>query len=236
MGIIMGIIIIILAIVFGIALIRWLIGIALNLVFFTILNLGFLPAGLHIAKDISPVGVYVIPYIGALIEVPLHYFLTLWINIIDFICWIPSKIPGLNFLLEFIKKCPDKDLTTHGVDPLIGMLGLTGHRNFITHSVLNPYIFLILLIGTILYFVLGFVNKKIQEVLGICIAMCLFIHSAHLFADCMPGQWIGGALIKSAFIGTWNAFFSKAWLLIQGILSIRIGFCYCKIDEKSETA
>lgn len=224
-----GIFIIILAIFFAVALIRWLIKAAFHFVFFTILNLGFLPAGLHIAKDISPVGVYVIPYIGAIIEVPLHYFLTLWINVIDFICWIPSKIPVLNSFLEFIKRCPDKDLTTHGVDPLIGMLGLTGHRNFITHSILNPYILMICLIGTLLFFIFGFINEKIRNILGTCVAMCLFIHSAHLFADCMPSQWIGGALIKSAYIGTWNAFFSKIWLLSQGIISIRIGIWYCEM-------
>lgn len=71
------IVIIIMAICFAIALIRT----AVWALFFRVLNLGFLPAGIGIAEGIAETGVYVLPsFLGQLVEVPLHFFLTLWIQ------------------------------------------------------------------------------------------------------------------------------------------------------------
>lgn len=204
--------------------------------FFFILNLGFLPTGYDIAKNIKPTGVYVIPFIGAIIEVPLHFFMTLWINIVDFICWLPSKIPLISSALKFIDKCPDLDLTTHGVDPLIEKFGLTGHRNFVTHSILNPYILIILVIGTVLYLLSKCISKKIKNIIIISLSLCLAVFSAHLFADCMPNAWLGGALIKAKIFGksiTFNAFISKLWLFVNGLAALRVsGFYASRLGEE----
>ena len=199
-------------------------------IFFKILNLGFLPSGLDIDNNIKVIGEYTIPFIGAVIEVPLHFFMTLWINIVDFICWIPSKIPIVREALRFIKMCPDLDLTTHGLDPLIGILGLTGHRNFITHSILNPYILLILFVGILLCFLLHLANNEvcewIGEMIGWILVLVLLIHSAHLFADCMPQKWTGAALIRVSIFNirfvVLNGFLSKCWLMLNGFLAIKI--------------
>lgn len=226
------IIVIVLAIIF----LRWFVGKLLYVLFFEVLNLGFLPAGLNLIENIRPLGVYTIPLIGPIIEVPLHFLMTLWINIVDFVCWILCKIPFLNMELTFIKGCPDLDLTTHGTDELIGVLGLTGHRNFITHSILNPYIVIIVAIGFILYFITGIFSKKIQNFIASCVITCLCIHSAHLFADCMPRAWEGGALIKVKIfeisILKFNGFFSKLWLLGNGIFTIYIGSFFTKNMEE----
>lgn len=224
------IVIIIMAICFAIALIRT----AVWALFFRVLNLGFLPAGIGIAEGIAETGVYVLPsFLGQLVEVPLHFFLTLWINIIDFVCAILSLIPFGKELLLMVKVCPDLDLTTHGTDPIIGFLGLTGHRNFITHSVLNPYILLIVLSGIVIYCIgrlIRIIFPKIGSVIcGIavaCVGMSLLILSAHLFADCMPKKWTGAALIRVhiAFIKfTLFPIMSKIWLLVNGVLSAVFG-------------
>lgn len=202
--------------------------------FFRILNLGFLPAGIGIGEGIAETGVYVLPFfLGSLIEIPLHFLLTLWINIVDFACAILSVIPFVKELLYLVKVCPDLDLTTHGIDPVIGFLGLTGHRNFITHSVLNPYILMIVLAGLVLY-LFGFVIKRFLPGIGtficsiavVCVSMSLFIHSAHLFADCMPKGWNGSALIK-VHIGFIKfvlfPILSKLWLLVNGIFAMVLG-------------
>ena len=198
--------------------------------FFKILNLGFLPSGLDIDNNIKVIGTYTIPFLGSVIEVPLHFFMTLWINIVDFVCWIPSKIPILREVLYLVKVCPDLDLTTHGTDLLIGTLGLTGHRNFITHSVLNPYILLIFFTGIILYFFLHCINSEICKWIGDAIrgilVLVFLIHSAHLFADCMPQKWTGASLIKVYAFNIrfiiLNGFLSKCWLMLNGFGAIKI--------------
>lgn len=202
-------------------------AILLEGLFFNILNLAFLPAGLDIAANTSMTGVYTIPLIGAFIEVPLHYIFSLVINVVDFLCWFICKIPLIGNIIEFIEKCPDKDLTTHGTDPIIGFLGITGHRNFITHSVLNPYVIIFIVLSVILIFALGSLNEVVGMIFRFLLFFGLLTFSCHLLADCMPSAWTGAALIRVKIFGlqifTLNGFFSKLWLMLNAIVSGGIG-------------
>lgn len=206
----------------------------MNVIFFNILNLAFLPAGLKLADKIKPVGVYVL---CGIIEVPLHYFMTLYINIVDFALWIPAKIPVLNSVLKFIKTCPDKDLVTHGIDPLIDFFGMTGHRNAFTHSVLNPYIVIIVAICVVLAIVVGYFSESVSNFFNMMAVVTLMILSAHLFADAMPQKWMGAAYIRlqifNIHIITFNAFFSKLWLILNGFVCLYIAGKLLGEDEES---
>lgn len=178
----------------------------------TIITLSFLPSGImrgfsHRMMDGS-ISNTIIPIIGGL----FNYITVLIINIIDFFCWLISFIPLVNLLLYTIYRSPDFDL----------VLGVA-HRNFISHSVLNP-VFLVYV--AIVAIVVRVISRIPENILGFIKSILLIIGLSfvgHLLADTMPAGWKGFAMIKIAFtekpILTLPAIFSKLWLYLNAIFS-----------------
>lgn len=184
-----------------------------NLIY-SILTLSFLPHALGMFD--GNVGSYSIPIIGQFIEVLINYFVAAFINLIDFFIWFINWIPGVNWIINFIYRSPD--MVERYLPDIFG--GLAGHRNFITHSILNP-VFLVYLIICLIIIIL--VHKtSISDLIKIILFFIGLTFVCHLLADTMPKSWRGTAHIKLFLFTkfyTLPAFLSKLWLYMNAVLS-----------------
>lgn len=179
--------------------------------FYSILTLSFLPNGLGIFD--GEVTTYFIPIVGYIINCIVVAF----INILDFIIWFIYWIPGVHTIIDLVHRAPD-------IDQLESFKLIFGqhHRNFITHSVLNP-IFLLFLVLTFII-----IKSLKQSEVGIIVSILLFVIGltfvGHLLADTMPGSWRGFSTIKVYFFVKFFSlpgFLSKIWLYINSYLSVK---------------
>ncbi len=198
-------------IIIGIAVIcvfGWLVGGIIDITS-SILTLDFLPKGVNMLAD-SKMSTYSIPIIGFLI----NYLVWVFVNILDFIIWCVHWIPGVDFYIDVIYACPDIDLpnTSWGIFK-------ASHRNFITHSVLNP----IFIIAIILCGLISFILPPVGIIL---IMLTCLTFSGHLLADTMPNAWVGTSFIQ---VKLWGAgfhlgeWFSQIWLYINALMPIIVG-------------
>ena len=106
--------------------------------------LGFLPSGMEVAtghRILNNTDFRIITLIPIL-EPLFSFVISILCNVIDFFLWFIAWIPGVKQGIAFIYSLPDLDQTYKNFFP--------NHRNFITHSVLNPGFLLVTLIGIIL--------------------------------------------------------------------------------------
>lgn len=177
--------------------------------------LGFLPSGMKTATGNKIL--YNTDYrVYALIPVvePLFgWFISALCNIFDFFLWFITWVPGIKQVTGFIYSLPDMD--QHAVKIFCN------HRNFITHSVLNPGFIII----TLFSFILSKIGKCKE--LGECIlGLSALIFSLHFFADSMPLDWKGFALIHISILKrnlfTLPPLLSKIWLILNAFLALKI--------------
>ena len=183
--------------------------------FFT---LSFLPHAIGMFD--GNVSIYIIPIIGPTIGVMFNYLVAAFVNLVDFAIWLIHWIPGLDYLFNIVYTAPD------GVERLFPNIfgGIGGHRNFITHSVLNP-VFLI-------YLVVHKVSCKIHEALASLVTLIGLTFICHLLADTMPQAWMGAANIKIYLFQNWlmlPPLFSEIWLYMNAGLGLFLMF---KIAEE----
>lgn len=176
--------------------------------------LGFLPSGIETATghkllyNTDYKQVTLIP----VVEVLICYFISILCNLMDFMLWFIAWIPGLKQLIALIYAAPDMDLLFPSVFHL--------HRNFITHSVLNP----LFLISGVLMVLLG---RFFEWIKAIFLFVAL-LFALHFLADAMPLKWVGFANI---YVGLGSVklfylppFLSKLWLLLN------VGAIYFVLD------
>lgn len=173
---------------------------------------GFLPSGIETATghrllyNTDYRVVTLIPIIEPLIWMIISFVC----NIFDFILWFIAWIPGVKQIINLVYSLPDIDQIFTNIFP--------NHRNFLTHSILNP--------GFIVIMVLGFILGRINEAFKSINIIVGSIFAVHLFADTMPLKWGGFANVYIG-LGTYKllslpGFLSKAWLLVNGMLALRI--------------
>lgn len=173
---------------------------------------GFLPSGIEVATGhrLLHNTDYRIVTLIPVIEPLICIIISAICNIFDFLIWFIAWIPGIKQLIALIYSLPDIDQIYRNIFP--------NHRNFITHSVLNPGFIVTMFIG----FLLGKINDGLK-IISIFIAM---IFAVHLFADMMPLKWGGFANIYIS-IGSYKllalpSFGSKLWLMSNGIIALRL--------------
>jgi len=169
---------------------------------YSIFTLNFLPGAFHMFD--GNMSSYTIPIVGGVIEPIINYVCILFLNIVDFLLWFLHWIPGVGYVMDRIYKAPDEVEKTYDLV----------HRNFITHSIFNPRIVVILVIGFVLLYVIGKISREVSSLISYLICFTLIIFACHLIADTMPQSWVGFALIKTPLF-TLNALFSKLWLYIN---------------------
>lgn len=172
-----------------------------------LLTLGFLPKALNMMD--GNVTSYTIPIIGVVVEVFLNWIAAIFINLIDFCLWLVNWIPGVRQIIAFVYRAPDA--AEHLFPQLFGM----SHRNFITHSAINPIFLGFLLVG--------FILARAFPPLKVFVMLIGLSFVCHLLADTMPQAWQGTALIKVyLFRGffTLPRFFSKLWLYINVVIAL----------------
>lgn len=177
-----------------------------------ILTLDFLPNGLDILND-SKMQTYSIPIIGFLI----NYIVWVFVNLVDFVTWFIHWIPGVKTLMDIIYTCPDLDLPNSPLE-----IFRSSHRNFITHSALNPIFIVFIIVSSL---VSGLVPRNpIGTLLAIVALIIGLTFSCHLLADTMPRGWMGTAFIQVKLYGhglfTLGNWFSQIWLYINAIIAI----------------
>jgi len=183
-----------------------------------IITLEFLPSGMEVIKGESisadsNIRTSIIPIIGFLINI----FIMLLINIIDFIIWPFSWIPGLSNLISFIGGSHDIDQTSSI---------FTHHRNFLSHSVLNPII--------LIYSWISYKFRKVS-ILNFILILPLIAFAAGILADTMPRGWGFYSYIHISLLGfrifSLSAFFTRLWLFLNSfiLISLTAGFI---TDEK----
>lgn len=127
----------------------------------------------------------------------INYLLMLIINIIDFIIWFFSWIPGYRHLIKSITKAHDID--NYNVRGIIAS-HFSNHRNFFTHSILNPIIFI--------YIVIAIIIKQIKSfAVSFLISLPLLGFLGGLLADTMPNGWTQNLSRIHLFSITFNPFF-----------------------------
>lgn len=174
------------------------------------LTLGFLPMGLRVRKGTN-LHSWRIPIIGPLV----NYVTACLVNIIDALLWCSFLLPGMRRICLFFYRCPDMSERYFGF--LLG--GINGHRNFISHSVLNPFFLALIWCFTFLIQHSPFIWLTIFLQLVASVIGLSFI--VHLMADTLPKAWLGKALIKVIFIfhfTTLSIGGSKTWLHTQALL------------------
>ncbi|MBN1037072.1 hypothetical protein DWC20_16170 [Clostridium botulinum] len=176
---------------------------------YNIFTLSFLPGAFHMFD--GNMSSYTIPIIGKIIEPIINYVCVLVLNIVDFFVWFVHWIPGLGYVIDRIYKAPDE------VEKTFKLV----HRNFITHSIFNPRIVAILVIGFVLLFAINKISTKLSSLVATLICFTLLIFSCHLIADTMPQSWVGFALIKTPLF-TLSGFLSKVWLYMNIIICLLI--------------
>lgn len=194
--------------VVGICFLGWLLGGIFDIIG-SIMTLDFLPKGVNMLAG-SKISTYSIPIIGGLI----NYLVWVLVNILDFIIWCVHWIPGVNSFIDIIYKCPDIDLPSSNWD-----IFNSSHRNFITHSVLNPIFLIAMALCVLVTLVLPPIGVSFMV-----LACCAF--SGHLLADTMPNAWVGTSFIQVKLwgvgfhLGDW---FSQIWLYINALLPLIVG-------------
>lgn len=182
---------------------------------YNLLTLSFLPDALGMFD--GNVASYTIPIVGQTLGIVVNYLVAAFINLIDFCIWFINWIPGLNLIIKTVYTSPDM------VERMLPFIfgGQSGHRNFITHSVLNP-VFLVFLIITFILTKLLSKTRIRDGVIGIASLIGLtFV--CHLLADTMPQSWIGFANIKFYLfikLFTLPPLLSKLWLYVNAVLSL----------------
>ena len=174
--------------------------------------LGFLPSGIEVATGnrlLHNTDYRVVTLIPVL-EPFICIIISAICNIFDFLLWFIAWIPGIKQIIALIYSLPDIDQIFRNIFP--------NHRNFITHSVLNPGFIITILIG----FILGKINESFKAITFLIAS----IFAVHFFADMMPLKWGGVANIYIG-IGSYRlfalpSFLSKAWLMGNGILALHI--------------
>lgn len=163
----------------------------------------------------------IIPLIGDTIGVLINILIAAFINIVDFILWFIHWIPGLGFITDLVYTSPD--MAEKYLSFIFG-----SHRNFITHSVLNPIFIVFLIVSTII--IKSIKNESVKSVIRVLILLIGSTFLCHLLADTMPQAWIGFARIKvQIFINfiTLPALLSKLWLYFNSVL---VAFALFKVS------
>lgn len=186
---------------------------------YNIFTLSFLPNAIGMFD--GNVSSYIIPIIGPTLGVVINYVVAVFINIFDFLLWLIYWIPGIRQVIQFVYTSPD--MVERFLPWMFG--GLSGHRNFITHSVINPVFLVFLMITVIL--IKSISNMGLRPVVKILCFVIGMSFVCHLLADTMPQAWIGFARIKVYLftnIFTLPKLLSKLWLYINAFLSFGILF------------
>lgn len=209
-------------------LVLWLIMCILNSIgsfFASIFTLSFLPNAIGMFDGKMDTVASSIPILSNLIEGLINWISVVFINFVDFILWFIYWIPGVKQIIELIYRAPDL------VERLIPhMLG--AHRNFITHSVLNPVFLVFIMIAFVLCkilnkFEMGTIISGLLMIIGLGFA-------CHLLADTMPKSWVGFANIKVQIFATMFVmppWLGKLWLLVNAIFCIKLT---CKVTLDTE--
>ncbi len=154
-----------------------------------LITLQFLPHGIvhagHGMFDGNLHGDTYIPIIGLLI----NYVVAIFINIVDFLLWFLSFVPGLSFFMDLVYSSPDLDLSRYAI-------GIIAHRSFLTHSVLNPVFLILLFVMYLVGVVINKINKDVGMVLQLILVIILMAVPCHLLADTMPQNWYGAAYVN----------------------------------------
>lgn len=180
----------------------------------SVITLSFLPNAIGMFDgNIKTVATH-IPIISEVVGVTINWLSVIFINFIDFLLWFIYWIPGVKQIINIIYTSPDM------VEKLIpSMLG--SHRNFITHSILNPIFLIFIIITFILCRILN--NFEIGKCISTILMLVGLTFACHLLADTMPKSWIGFANIKVQIFITLFAmppWLGKLWLIGNAILCI----------------
>jgi len=192
-----------------------------------ILTLNILPGAYDMVRDTHIKGNHTIWFIGWIISPIINYFFTLFINIVDFICIFINWIPIIGDIQKFIYHAPDIDQQGYDavynfIEPLVG----TVHRNWITHSVLNPYFILFVICAFVIAFIAKFI-PVVKYIAAFLILMIGLTFVCHLIADTMPGGWGRGSSnnFSKIHVRFWfikfqlNGLFTKLWLYINALIA-----------------
>lgn len=184
----------------------------------SVFTLSFLPKAIGMFDGNISTMASNIPIISKLVEGIVNWISVIFINVIDFVLWFIYWIPGVKNIIKLIYTSPDL------AEKLISnMLG--SHRNFITHSILNP-IFVVFIIITFIvcktlnHYEIGGVISSILMIIGLGF-------TCHLLADTMPKSWVGFANIKVQIYKTlfvMPPWLGKVWLSVNAILSVILMF------------
>ncbi|MBH1941044.1 hypothetical protein I5677_09085 [Mobilitalea sibirica] len=193
----------------------------------SILTLDVLPSAYEMTYNTAIKGNHTVWLIGWIINPIINYFITLFINIIDFLCVFTSWIPFVNNIQDTIYYAPDIDqlnsnIVYNIIEPLLG----TSHRNWITHSVLNPYFIFFIVCAFILSFIARFI-PVFKYIVGLIILIIGMSFVAHLLADTMPLSWGKGSRnsFSNIHVRFWfikfqmNGLFSKLWLYLHASIA-----------------
>lgn len=184
----------------------------------SIFTLSFLPNAIGIFDGEISTRATSIPILSNIIETTLNYISVLFINIIDAILWFVYWIPGVKQVIDVIYTSPDV------VEKLIPDM-LDSHRNFITHSVLNPVFLVFIIVSFTISKILK--NTEIGEIIAAILMIIGFVFACHLLADSMPKSWVGFSNIKVQIYTTFFTlppFLSKLWLYINVFLCIKLTY------------
>jgi|GEM_PF-2369059 len=190
-------------------------------VFGTVLTLGFLPSGFEVITG-NPLLANInlltapIPILGILI----NWLLALFINTMDFVLWFFSWIPGYKEIIGVVASSHDLDL-----GPWANFF--SHHRNFLSHSVLNP---VFVVYGIVAYGL----SKIFRSPLRFILALPMMGFGLGLLADSMPQAWTGFSLIKVSLFGFYMfalpGLLSWIWLIANGFIALGISFRVAKSD------
>lgn len=183
--------------------------------FFTSLfTLSFLPNGLNFLYNTNPDTV-AIPLIGGI----LNYISILICNIVDCLIWFIHWIPGLNILIDKIATCPDMDQNMAVM-----------HRNFFTHSVINPT-FLCFAVVAILIILITSRFTGVNAGIRLLFFLIGLTFTCHLLADTMPNKWMGTSYIYLFSFALKPPFLSVLWLYINAFISFCVSTSFLTIGD-----
>ncbi len=176
----------------------------------SLFTLSFLPSGIdtlfnHRLHDGDMSTIALIP----LVEHLINYIAVLFLNIIDFAIWTIAWIPGVNLIIDIVYTSPD-----------FIEVGVT-HRNFLTHSVLNPVFLIAMLALFIVGKILGLFSQWFKLAFAYIVLCAGFAFVGHLLADSMPNAWTGFARINFIIFSA-PAFISKIWLYINAFFATMV--------------
>ncbi len=188
-----------------------------------LLTLGILPGAYGLTEGTYITGNHTVWIIGWLINPIINYFIEIFLNLMDFVFLLTIWIPYIGDFQTILYLAPDIDQMNYNaiyefLYPLIG----SSHRNWLTHSVLNPYFIAFIIISFIIAFISQFI-PVVKYIVAFIIFIIGFSFICHLLADTMPKGW--GKDSRNNFANIhfrfWfikfqmNGFFSKLWLYIN---------------------